>query len=81
MQLKIKLFAMMRELQETDEIAVDISPGQTVGELREVIASHYPRLAPLLPAARLAASLKFVPDDYRLSQLEEVALVPPVSGG
>lgn len=81
MQLEVRLFAMLREAQNAERIAVEVPAGATVAELRRAIAEAYPDLAPFLPASRVAAALKFVPEHHVLSGGEELALVPPVSGG
>lgn len=81
MTLKIKLFAMLREALGADEIEIDVPAGLSVASLREALAQAYPALQAHMPSLRIAASLRFVPESYVLSAPEELALVPPVSGG
>lgn len=81
MQLEIRLFAMLREAAGQDRLAIDVPAGTTVGELKAVIAEAYPALADFVPTTRVAASLAFVSDEYALAGPEEIALIPPVSGG
>ena len=79
--VEVKLFAMLREAQGADRIALSLPLGATVGELKREIATRYPALAPFLPTTRLAAALRFVTEDHVLERGQELALVPPVSGG
>lgn len=81
MQLEVRLFAMMREAEGRDRIALEVPDGITAGELKGLIAERHPRLARFVPGSRISASLRFVPDTYAIERAEEVALIPPVSGG
>ncbi len=81
MQVEIRLFAMLREAQKSERITVEVPEGSTVAELRLGIAEAYPALAPFLAATRVAAALNFVPDHHVLIGSDELALIPPVSGG
>jgi len=46
-----------------------------------LLAEHYPALAPLRPTIRLARSGEFLRDDETIHPGDEIALIPPVSGG
>jgi molybdopterin converting factor small subunit len=81
MQVRVRLFAMLREAQQAEWITVEVPDGGTVGMLRQAIAETYPGLAGFLAASRVAAALRFVPDPHVLEGCEELALIPPVSGG
>ncbi|MNX13076.1 Molybdopterin synthase sulfur carrier subunit [compost metagenome] len=81
LHVEVKLFAMLREAQGADRIALTLPRGATVGELKREIAARFPALAPFLPTTRLAAALRFVSEDHVLVGGQELALVPPVSGG
>jgi molybdopterin converting factor subunit 1 len=81
MLLEVRLFAMLREAGQADRIQVRLEPGSSVAALRTAIAEEFPALAPHLAASRVAANLQFVPDDHLLAEGQEVALIPPVSGG
>lgn len=81
MRLEIRLFARLRDLHGQDRLAVEVPAGATVAELRRAIAREHPGLAEFLPSARVAASLRMVTDARVLNADEELALIPPVSGG
>lgn len=49
--------------------------------IRAAVAARHPALAAFLPACRVAHNLDFVRDEVHLSDGDELALIPPVSGG
>ena len=63
------------------EVDLDLPDGATVGYLAEEMIRHHPTLT--RDAARLvvAVNQEFQGHDYALSDGDEVALIPPVSGG
>ena len=63
--------------RETLEVAGPIS----VGELRRILTERHPALAQVLPSAVAAINRDFASDDSVVSDGDEVALFPPVSGG
>ncbi|MBI6546772.1 MAG: MoaD/ThiS family protein [Cyanobacteria bacterium NC_groundwater_1444_Ag_S-0.65um_54_12] len=81
MELKIRLFASLREAQGCDEVFLRVPGTVTVTTLRQLLAEQYPSLKNLLESSRVAASLRFVPDQYLIAVPEEIAIIPPVSGG
>lgn len=81
MRVEVRLFARLRELAGADRIVVEAPAGVTAAELSSLVAEQHPVLAPVVGQARVAASLQFVPSSFRLEAPQEVALIPPVSGG
>jgi molybdopterin synthase catalytic subunit len=81
MLIHVKLFARARDLASTGAVAVELPDGATVGELRRRLAGLHPALAGLLERSALAVHDEFAEDTLTLSPQDEVALLPPVSGG
>lgn len=81
MILPVRLFARARDLAEADTIRVELPEGATVAELRHRLAADFPALAALLERSALAVDSDFAEDSRVLSANDEVALLPPVSGG
>ena len=81
MTLYVRLFARARDLGGTDGLSVELSPGATVADLRRRIALLSPSLAPLLPRCAVAVNNEFAEETWTLADGDEVALLPPVSGG
>jgi len=80
-RLTVLLFAAARDLAGTDAATVELAPGATVAELRAALARDFPALAPLLVKSAVAVNHDFAEDDRVLRPGDEVAVIPPVSGG
>lgn len=81
MRVVVKLFALMREKAGTDTVPLDIPSPATVAQATVALQQHYPVLAPYLTNVRFSLHMDFVAADTPLSAGDEVALIPPVSGG
>ena len=82
MRVTVKLFASYRELAGTSETSLDLHDGSTVAAALAVLSSRYPEAAAILMAAPLAAcNMRHVPLEHVLSDGDELAVFPPVSGG
>jgi molybdopterin converting factor subunit 1 len=75
----VRLFASYREAAGTHRLDVSVAPGATISNLLELLE---PRL-PALTRARglVAVNHSYVQPDTILRDGDEVALIPPVSGG
>jgi molybdopterin converting factor subunit 1 len=80
MTVTVRLFAHVRETAGTEVVPLEISDG-SVAEVREKLAARYPALAGLIARSALAVNGEYAPDGRRVSETDEVALIPPVSGG
>jgi MoaD family protein len=75
----LRLFAAAREAAGTDRVVLD---GATVGDiLEQAIASFGDPFAMVLERSRVWVNGQPAPDDTPLSDGDEVAVLPPVSGG
>ena len=53
---------------------------KTVGELRDYLGKSYPELAKLSSLA-IAVNSAYAQEEQQLNTYDEIALIPPVSGG
>lgn len=60
---------------------LSLAPGTTVGQLLSELAAHSARLAENRFRVRLAVNQQYAPPETALAEGDEVALIPPVSGG
>ena len=74
----VKLFAQMRDLFGGENVAAE---ARTVAGLRLALIALCPAAAPLMTRCRVAVNLQFVDDDHAITPGDEVAVIPPVSGG
>ena len=81
----VKVFAGIRESVGTETLQIEILDGTTALDIKEQLANRYPDAAELIRMSRLAVDQKFVSDEHALagqaSPGDEIALIPPVSGG
>ena len=76
MEITVRLFAMLRERAGSGEVVIDLPDGACV---RDAVA-RLGDLAEGLPLV-LAVNREYAPEDQVLSAGDELALIPPVSGG
>lgn len=81
MRLRLLAFAAAADALGARESALEVADGTTVGDLADDLVRRYPPLAPLAPALALAVGGAVVARDHVLADGDEVALLPPVSGG
>jgi molybdopterin converting factor subunit 1 len=81
MTLTVHLFARARELVGSDAVAVELPPASTVADLRRALAGRFPTLAGLLERSAVAVNHDFADNEHTLRSGDEVAVIPPVSGG
>lgn len=76
---RIKAFGITKDIIGGKETVVEVE-GRTVGELRQYLTSKYPQLRGLR-SLFIAVNHNYAEDTLRLSETDEIALIPPVSGG
>lgn len=79
MEVTVRLFATYREAAGRNELPWEIEEGATVGDLWRELQEAYPRLPKVQPAAAINA--EYARLDETLQAGDEVAFLPPVSGG
>ena len=81
MQIRVLFFGVLKELVGRSSETIELPEGARV----EAVLRHYSRLAPrfeaLLPALALSVNQEYSSADWVLRPGDEVALLPPVSGG
>jgi len=77
--LTIHLFAAAAERVGTSTVELPQPP--TVAHLRQKLGEGWPSLADLLPRCAVAVNHEYATDDQPLHPGDEVAIIPPVSGG
>lgn len=81
MIVRIKLFAVAKQLAGADSVAVEMPALGTVGDLRAAAAVQYPALAAVLRRAFIAINAEYARDEMIVPAHAEIACIPPVSGG
>jgi len=81
MEIQLRFFASIREKLRRSEATCRLPAGATVGDLLDQLCREYTALAEVRGALRVAVNQEYVDPQHPLSDNDEVALIPPVSGG
>jgi molybdopterin converting factor subunit 1 len=81
MKIKIKFFAMHRDIVGATEIELEVNDGTELIGLLDLVIDKYPGLAKIRDTTLLSLNHNYAPDDYILNDGDEVAIFPPVGGG
>ena len=81
MRVKVKFFALYREIVGLRETQADLPEGSTALDVWERFAEEHPQLAPGLPHTRFAVNGQYVQPPTPLKDGDEIVFIPPVSGG
>jgi molybdopterin converting factor subunit 1 len=79
--VRVRLFALQRELAGTREVSVDLPDGATIETSWDTVVERHPVLAPGRPSVRFARNGEYADPTAPLADGDEVAFIPPVSGG
>ena len=79
--VRVKLFAILRDKAGVAEFPLELPEGATVATAAGAIAHRYPDTTPYLPRVAYAVNAAYAPATTVLQDNDELALIPPVSGG
>jgi molybdopterin converting factor subunit 1 len=80
-KIKVRLFANLRELVGEREITISLPGGVTVDHLNNEILKRYPQLKSFSNKFVTSVNCKVTTGDTIITSSDEIALLPPVSGG
>jgi molybdopterin converting factor subunit 1 len=80
-RVHVRLFAVQRELAGERDVPLELDAGATVESAWQALVARYPVLAPGRPSVRFARNGEYVDAGEPLAEGDEVACIPPVSGG
>jgi molybdopterin converting factor small subunit len=80
-KIRVRLFASFREAVGGGTLAWDAPDGSSVADVVAALLAAYPGLGPAAEKALRAVNQEYVGGDVRLHDGDELALIPPVSGG
>lgn len=81
MRITVRLFARLRELAGAGELHRDVPDDATVATVWELLTREYPAVAPYAASMSCAVNAEYARMTTALSDGDEVAFLPPVSGG
>ena len=81
MEIKVNFFALYRERAGRRQTTLDLSPGTKVSQMIDEVRHLFPDLAPPTVNIVVAVNTEHAGPDMVLHDGDDVALIPPVSGG
>lgn len=81
MKVKVKFFAMCREIAGADEIFLELPASATLTQFWDAMLASYPDLEKFKTHSRLALNMEYAAVSAKLKDGDEVCIIPPVSGG
>jgi molybdopterin converting factor subunit 1 len=81
MRIHVKLFAVLRDRAGRSQLEIELPAGATVADGRARILADVPALGPSLGRVAFAVNRSYAGVETVLREGDELALLPPVSGG
>lgn len=81
MRVRVLFFGMLKDLTGKSAESIDLRDGATVRDVLAYYSSRIPRLKESLPSFALAVNQQYASPDVELYADDEIAMLPPVSGG
>jgi molybdopterin converting factor subunit 1 len=81
MRVTVRLFARLRDIAGAAELSRDVASGATIGDLWRQLALEFPELAGYERSISTAVNADYARMDQVVGEGDEVAFLPPVSGG
>jgi molybdopterin converting factor subunit 1 len=81
MRVTVRLFARLHDIAGTAELRRDVGAGATIGTVWQGLVSEFPELAGYERSMSTAINADYARMDHAVADGDEVAFLPPVSGG
>ena len=81
MRVTVRLFARLRDIAGASEMARELPAGATIGDLWRQLAGEFPEFASYERSISSAINADYARMDHVIGDGDEIAFLPPVSGG
>jgi molybdopterin converting factor subunit 1 len=81
MRVTVRLFARLRDIAGAADLSRDVPPGATAADLWRTLTREFPDMARYDSSISTAVNADYAKMTTVLSDNDEVAFLPPVSGG
>jgi molybdopterin converting factor subunit 1 len=80
MEIGILAFGIAKDIFDGSSITVNLNNAATAADLKAILEQQYPKLKQL-SSYMIAVNNEYAADDLVIASKDEVAIIPPVSGG
>jgi molybdopterin converting factor subunit 1 len=80
-RVTVRLFARLRDITGAAELTRDVPAGATAGDVWRALVAEFPELAGYDSSVSTAVNADYAKMGTALAERDEVAFLPPVSGG
>ncbi len=81
MNVRILLFASLKDALQTSQLELEVPQNARVSDVLQLLGQREPKIAPWVEHVRVARNLDYARLDDEVEEGDELALIPPVSGG
>ena len=81
MNIEVKLFAAARQAANQELVEIEIADQGTVNDLKIELVKCFPQLESMLDHLLVAIDTEYAGEEQVLQAGQDIALIPPVSGG
>ncbi len=81
MRVTVRLFARLRDIAGTSELAADVAARRHHRRRVGRLVDRHPALAPYAGSLSAARNLEYTRLSAAVAEADEIAFMPPVSGG
>lgn len=81
MTIRVLMFASLAQRMGAREVSLQLDEGATVADVFKALTSRTPSLSQVETTIAAAVNMEYVPRTRPLHDGDELALIPPVSGG
>ncbi|MCC9608843.1 MoaD/ThiS family protein [Blastopirellula sp. JC732] len=81
MRVCVKLFAAVRDIAGDEKVELEVSESADIAEVRAAMIAKWPKLEPYSRFLNFAVNQNYATAATRVAAEDEIACIPPVSGG
>ncbi|MBV8896532.1 MAG: MoaD/ThiS family protein [Acidobacteriaceae bacterium] len=81
MRVRVLFFGVLKDIVGTAEDSVEVAPGATLASVFATYAERFETLRNRRPSILFARNREFAKGETALAENDEIAFLPPVSGG
>lgn len=79
--ITVRLFASIKDVAKMSEISVELPRASVADDVLSYLITQYPEMQRYRSYVRIAVNESYVDANFALHDGDEIAIIPPVSGG